>query len=195
KPNKFILSNEISSQIKEGIKNGSLKYELVEIPFETGYSAVDIVISDIANPTKKDSIRYYFYKGKFIDPSVYFSRGWLTKESKYFIFKISEPKYFNQYCIDKLDDFVDKMADSLELSQVERSLLQKEKIYYFFCKDEKEVQTLSGYRSKGQAVLAFDEVITAYQTHFHEVSHLLMNYKLKNLGLFTLPFFIECFAV
>jgi hypothetical protein len=62
-------------------------------------------------------------------------------------------------------------------------------------KDEDEVEKITGYKSKGMSVLAFDEVITAYQTHFHEVAHILINFKLQNLGLYTLPFFMEGFAV
>ncbi len=87
------------------------------------------------------------------------------------------------------------ISDTLGFTQIEKDLLRKQKIYYIFCKDEEEVQALTGYKSKGQAILAFDEVITAYQTHFHELAHLLINYKLKNLGLYTLPFIMEGFAV
>ncbi|MEO8514292.1 MAG: hypothetical protein ABI543_12070, partial [Ignavibacteria bacterium] len=54
---------------------------------------------------------------------------------------------------------------------------------------------ITGFNAKGLAMLGTDEVVTSYQTHFHEVAHLLINYKLKLLGLYTLPFFMEGFAV
>jgi len=188
--NKCLLANDIQEIVKQEIHSGNFKYEIHETPLEDNYSSVYFVI-----PQLKDSLRFYFYKGKYIAPATYFTRNWQSKESKYFIFKISEPKYFNDYCVQKLDEFADKLLDSLDFSAGEKELLQQQKIYYIFCKDEKEVGLVTGIRSKGQAMLAFDEVITAYQTHFHEVAHLIMNYKLKNLGLFTLPFFIEGFAV
>ena len=188
--NKFLLGNDIQENVKQEIRAGNFRYEIHETRLEDDYSSAYLVL-----PQLKDSLRFYFYKGRFIDASAYYTRSWQKLESKYFIFKISEPNYFNDYCVRRLDEFTEKMLDSMDFSQGEKELLQRQKIYYIFCKDEKEVGMLSGTRSKGQAMLGFDEVITAYQTHFHEVSHLLINYKLKNLGLFTLPFFMEGFAV
>lgn len=188
--NKFLIGYDIDEQVKSDLKEGRLQYDVKEKVLEDNYSQVEFSV-----PAIKYSKLFYFHHGKFISPTTYLTRNWLTKESKYFIFKISEPKYFNDYCVKRLDDFVDKIADTLEFSDSDRELLRQQKIYYIFCKDEDEVQELTGYKSKGQAILAFDEVITAYQTHFHELSHLLINYKLKNLGLYTLPFFMEGFAV
>lgn len=188
--NKFLIGYDIDENVKKDIRDGKLRYELKVTTLADGYSSVKFSI-----PPNKDSLRFFFYMEKLVAPSVYLTRNWQTEESKYFIFKISEPNYFNDYCVRRLDEFTEKMLDSMDFSQGEKELLQRQKIYYIFCKDEKEVGMLSGTRSKGQAMLGFDEVITAYQTHFHEVSHLLINYKLKNLGLFTLPFFMEGFAV
>ena len=188
--NKFLIGYDIDEQVKSDMKEGRLQYDIKEKALEDNYSQVEFSISSL-----KFSKLFYFHNGKFISPTTYLTRNWQTDESKYFIFKISEPKYFNDYCVKRLDEFVDKIADTLNFSEAEKVLLQQQKIYYIFCKDEDEVQALTGYKSKGQAILAFDEVITAYQTHFHELSHLLINYKLKNLGLYTLPFFMEGFAV
>ncbi len=188
--NKFLIGNDIDEQVKSDMKEGRLQYDIKEKALGDNYSQVEFSVPDI-----KYSKQFYFLEGKFISPTTYLTRNWQSKESKYFIFRISEPKYFNDYCIMRLDDFVDKIADTLGFTEAEKELLQQQKIYYIFCKDEDEVQALTGYKSKGQAILAFDEVITAYQTHFHELSHLLINYKLKNLGLYTLPFFMEGFAV
>jgi len=77
----------------------------------------------------------------------------------------------------------------------ERQILEKEKIGYIFCKDENSVEKITGFKAKGMAMLGTDVVVTSYQTHFHEVAHILINYKLKKSGLYTLPFFMEGFAV
>ena len=188
--NTFLISFDIDESIKKEIKELKSEYSYIVPSGESNYKAIEFSMRN-----SKYKKKFYFRDGKFIAPSTYFTKDWLTKTSKYFVFKISEPKYFNDYCINKLDDFVDTMADSLGFTGGERALLKKEKLYYIFCKDEDEVQKITGYKSKGQSVLAFDEVITAYQTHFHEVAHLLMNYKLKKLGLYTHPFLMEGFAV
>ncbi len=43
--------------------------------------------------------------------------------------------------------------------------------------------------------LAYDAVITTYNTHYHELLHLLINYKLRHLSLYTHPFLQEGLAV
>ena len=45
--------------------------------------------------------------------------------------------------------------------------------------DENEVESITGFKAKGIAMLGSDEIVTSYQTHFHEVAHLLINFKLK----------------
>jgi hypothetical protein len=146
-------------------------------------------------PSKSYLKIFYLKSGKFIPPSSYFSWNWNTIESKYFIFKISEPKYFNDYCIRKLDEFVDSVSALLNFDEQQKQLLEKEKIYYVLCKDEKEIERVTGFNTRGIYITAFDEVITTYNTHYHELAHLLINFKLKNLSLYTLPFFMEGFAV
>lgn len=187
---KWLIGFDIDEQIMSDIKSGKLNYKVNVLKLEDEFSRADFIVQAV-NYSKS----FYFKAGSFIPNSSYITRNWKEQQSKYFIFRISEPKYFNDYCIRKLDEFVDKIADTLGFTNKERSLLEREKIYYTFCKDENEIEQLTGYKSKGQAILAYDEVITAFQTHYHEIVHLLVNYKLKNLGLYTLPFFMEGFAV
>jgi hypothetical protein len=185
---KALLTYEIPQKMKEDVVSGKQKIEISEST-EGKYTVVSMII-----PAYNYSKIYYFDQG-FIPVSEYMTRQWPKLESKYFKFRLEEAKYFNDYCIKRLDDFVDMMADSLRFTKEERELLEKEKILYTFCTDEKGVERITGFRSKGMALLANEEIVTAYQTHFHEVAHILINYKLKNLGLFTLPFFMEGFAV
>jgi hypothetical protein len=167
-----------------------LKYEVNGSDLGNGYSLAKFSVPSI-NYSKK----FYFKNGKWISSVTYYSKYWTTKTSKYFIFKISEPKYFNDYCINKLDEFVDSMAVLLEFNEQQKQLLENEKIYYLLCKDDKEIEQVTGFNMRGLYITALDEVITTYNTHYHELAHLLMNYKLKNLSLYTLPFFMEGFAV
>lgn len=186
---KFLISFDIPDEIKVGFRTGNYNYSLQTLQLEDGFSVITLAV-----PSSSYIQKFYFLNDKFIAPSRYFSRDWQVRQSRYFNFRISEPKYFNDYCIKRLDDFVDMVADTLGFSGDERRLLEEVKIDYILCADETEVEKVTGYRSKGQAVLAYDEIVTAYQTHFHEVAHLLINYRLKSLSLYTLPFFMEGFA-
>ncbi|MBN8583806.1 MAG: hypothetical protein J0M37_01835 [Ignavibacteria bacterium] len=186
---KILIGYELPDEIKSGIISGKYKYELKEQPLSDNYKEVIFNVS-AANYSRK----YYFNNG-FVTNGTYHSGFWEKQESKYFTFRIEEPRYFNDYCIKRLDQFVDMIADTLGFTIAERRILEKEKIGYIFCKDEASVEKITGFKAKGMAMLGTDEVVTSYQTHFHEVAHILINYKLKKLGLYTLPFFMEGFAV
>lgn len=130
-----------------------------------------------------------------IFPSNYYSQGWKTTESRFFKFYISTPELFNAYTAERLDNFVLKMSSVLEYSEEDLALLEKEKIFYYFCKDDFEIEKLSGFKTLGIYNLASDLIITTYNCHYHEICHLLMNYKIKNVPLFTHPLLQEGFAV
>ncbi len=188
--NKYLISYDIDENIKKEITEKKVEYNTAILETDGDYSKVVFSVTAL-NYSKF----FYFRAGKYISPTTYYSRNWTVYTSKYFIFKISEPKYFNEYCIKKLDEFVEKMSDLLEYTGEEKQLLEEEKIYYILCKDEKEIKTVSGFDMRGQYLTAFDEILTTYNTHYHELCHFLINYKLKNLSLYTLPFFMEGFAV
>lgn len=187
--NKILIGYELPDEIRSGITSGKYKYEIKEQPLADTYTEVTISVPD-ANYSRK----YYFADG-FVTNCTYNSWLWEKKESNYFTFRLEEPKYFNDYCIKRLDQFVDMIADTLGFTISEKRILEKEKIGYIFCKDEESVEKITGFKAKGMAMLGSDVVVTSYQTHFHEVAHILINYKLKKLGLYTLPLFMEGFAV
>jgi hypothetical protein len=187
--NKLLIGSEIPHEIISVIKDDKFQYTVKEKPLTNGFTSAIFGVPE-ANYEKQ----FYFNNG-FVNSTAYYARLWEKIESKYFKFRISEPKYFNDYCIKRLDDFVDMIADTLGYTPTEKELLEKEKIIYTFCRDENEVKMITGYGARGMALLGNDEVVTSYQTHFHEVAHILINFKLKKLGLYTLPFFMEGFAV
>lgn len=187
--NKILIGYELPDEIKSGILSGKYKYEIIEQPLADTYTEVTFSVPD-ANYSRK-----YFFSEGFVTNSTYYSWLWKKNESKYFRFSIEEQAYFNDYCIKRLDQFVDMIADTLGFTISEKRILEKEKIGYIFCKDEASVEKITGFKAKGMAMLGSDVIVTSYQTHFHEVAHILINYKLKKLALYTLPFFMEGFAV
>ena len=44
-------------------------------------------------------------------------------------------------------------------------------------------------------MVSHDIIVSTFSAHFHELAHLLINYKLQQPHLYTHPFFLEGFAV
>jgi hypothetical protein len=187
---KYLISNDIDSAARdEIIKNKfAFTYSIEKLPENFSLLKVNI--------PKMDLTREYFFKDFFlVSKPYYYSRNWKTITSQYFIFHISDSSLFNMYSVDKLDDFVTKMATVLNFNEEQVEKLGKNKIHYFLCTDDDEIKQLTGYSARGLYYIPYDYIITTYNCHYHELLHLLINYKLRNLYLYTLPFLQEGFAV
>lgn len=182
--NKFFIANEfpkVDKNIKRDIKITDL---------ENNFSLLNITLPSI------QLTRDYYTKDSFIvSKPFYSSRNWKTKESEHFKFFISDNSLFNDYSIEQLEMFVEKMFKELNFSKAQKNEIKQKKIYYFLCKDESEIQKVTGFATRGMYLLAQDYVITTYNTHYHELVHFLINFKLKNLPLYTHPFLQEGLAV
>jgi len=187
---KFIISNDLDPSIKTDLAKGKLKHKITIDSLNGEYSKVILHI-----PSKEIINEYYFYNSYLISKPFYSSRDWKIKISRFFNFHISDTTLFNEYSINKLDSFVEKMLRFLEFSENEINRLQSEKIHYYLCKDENEIETLTNFRARGMYFIPYDYIISTYSTHFHEILHLLINYKLKSVSLYTLPLLQEGFAV
>jgi hypothetical protein len=187
---KFLISYEMPQQITEGILNGEIKYSFNIKKVDSEYSILNFEITD-----KRYTTKYYFKNGFLISPPYYYYKDWQKNESEYFIFYVSEPEHFNQYAIMQLENFVKNMFTILNFTDEEKELLKKEKLIYILCKDEDEIEKLTGYKARGLSNLAYDYIITTYNCHYHELLHILMNFKLRKLPLYTHPLLQEGFAV
>jgi len=185
---KFLISYEIPQQIVEKIRERNTKYTLNIEMIDEGHSILHF-------KTENYETKYYFKSGFLISPPYFYYKDWQKIESEHFIFYVSEPSYFNRYSIDKLETFLENIFSVLKFTEGEKKILQKEKLIYILCKDEDEIEKLTGYKARGMGNLAYDYVITTYNCHYHELLHVLMNFKLKVLPLYTHPFFQEGFAV
>jgi len=188
--NKFLISYEIPEEIKKEIKNGKTDYTFYIEKIGDEFSILHFECAE-----KNYKTKYYFQKDYLISPPYFYYKDWQSIESEHFIFYLSEPKFFNQYSIDRLENFVKYVFFVLKYTEEEQQLLKKEKLIYLLCKDEDEIENLTGYKARGMGNLAYDYVITTYNCHYHELLHILMNLKLKQLPLYTHPFLQEGFAV
>jgi len=184
KVNKFFIANQFPKL------NGKTDFDFKINNLEDNYSLLTISI-----PSQNISQEYYLKDSSIASKPFYYSRNWKVKESNHFKFFISEETLFNDYSINQLDKFVEKMFDVLKFSEHQKNEIKLKKIYYFLCKDESEIQKVTGFATRGIYILAQDYIVTTYNTHYHELVHFLINYKLKVLPLYTHPFLQEGFAV
>jgi hypothetical protein len=187
---KFLISYDIDENVKKGITKGKLNYSLTNQNLENDFSKVFFDVKSIDYQKE-----FYFKNQKYISPITYFTKDWTQIESKHFNFIISDTTLFNSYCILNLENYFTQTAELLELSEDQLKTIEQEKIYYFLCKDEGEIKKNTGFRTRGMYILAYDYVVTTFNAHYHELMHLLINYKLQTLPLFTHPFLQEGFAV
>jgi hypothetical protein len=150
----------------------------------------------------KERISQFYYTAKvgkyywLITPQDYYARDWSIEESKYFRFYINPKKdrFYNDIAAQSLDDFIEKVAGEISISADRLELLSEMKIDYYLCNSRHEVALLSGRNQQGVYDPASDAVITNFMPHFHQVSLLLINYKLQKLPFFTIPFIREGLA-
>ncbi len=188
--NRFLISYDFDNDIKHQIQSRAVE------PLVTKERVSDSVVKlTISIPEAKQQKAFYFREDKLISPVAYYTTHWKRIESKYFSFLISDSTLFHTEAIQALENLVEQMATALELTSSELQILQKEKIVYVFCKDENEIEAITGYKSRGMYLLPYDYIVTTYNCHYHELLHLLMNFKLKHLPLYTHPFLQEGFAV
>ena len=187
---KYMISYDIDENVKTKIIEKELDYKISIQPLDVIYSKIIFKVPQL-NYRKG----FYFKDKGLISPVSYYTRNWNRIESSHFIFVISDTMFFNRYCVDNLEKYFLKMSTLLNLSQLQRDNIKSEKIYYYLCKNECEIKQLTGFTTRGMYIPAFDYIVTTFNAHYHELLHLLINYKLQNLPLYTQPFFQEGFAV
>lgn len=130
-------------------------------------------------------------------PQDFYARSWPVVESKYFRIHTHPQvrELLNQALLDESDLFIERMADSLKLDKAKLKEIAAKKIEYFFCDNEETVKAITDQTTKGLLDLASNDIISADFPHFHEVVHLLVNMKLGETPLVTLPLLREGIAV
>ena len=187
---KPLISLDVDPVVKKELLSGKLNYGYDINLLENDFSKLLIKVSN-----NKLKYEFIFKKTKMISKPSYYAEDWECVNSKYFVFHTSSRSLLNQYSISRLDSFVEHMLEVLQCGTDEIQKLQKEKIHYYLCKDESEIQKLTGYSARGLYYLSSDIIISTFNCHYHELCHLLINYKIKSNRLYTLPLLQEGFAV
>ncbi|HEX2896623.1 MAG TPA: hypothetical protein VHP63_01050, partial [candidate division Zixibacteria bacterium] len=130
-------------------------------------------------------------------PQDIYAGSWPVKESGYFRVHIHPDlaDRCNSFMFETADKFVEQMADSLGISDNDMRHLQASKIDFYFCNSDEMVEQITGKMTRGLYDKASSDIISSFFPHNHEVLHLLIEFKLKDLPLFVHPLFEEGLAV
>jgi hypothetical protein len=184
---KFLIGNDIDDNIKSEILKSGLKYNISLNKQDDVYSILEFSVPE------KNYIKKYYFQNEFMVSQVYYyTRNWKRIESAHFIYIVNDSNLINNYSINAVEKYFSNVCDVLQIDELS---LEKNKIRYVLCRDQDEIEKITGYKSLGMCDLAYDYVLSTFPCHYHELSHLLINYKLQNISLFTNPFFQEGFAV
>jgi len=165
---------------------------------DDGYSVLEFSTVVYGNLVSHD---YYAYNDSnhcwLIYPQDYYCRDWPVYETRYFRLNVHPDivEQLNDIALAQADQFVEETARVLEITDDDLELLRQKKIDYFFCDSDYRVKNITGFLVKGTYDLPSDDVISAFFPHYHELSHLLVNFRLRKLPLYTMPILREGIAV
>lgn len=148
-------------------------------------------------------LSHYYYARQIGDwywldyPQDYYGADWPVTESRYLRIHAHPDvqRFLNPAVLNEVDAFIEAMADTLRIPADRLELIRDKKIEYFYCQNDSSVRDITGFLSKGQLDLASNDIISSVFPHFHELTHLLVNIRLQNVPLFTLPLLREGMAV
>ncbi len=181
----------------------SLGFSNLQISGETKLATEDFLRCAYEPLVGTEKVKYYYYTQLIegyhwlIFSQDYHARGWPTLQTKYFNIRYSAGRkpYLNQIVLDAADNFIEKTGKTLGLSGDDLKLLEKEKIEYIYCDSDVLVKDITDHLVMGTYDLASDDIISAFFPHYHELTHFLVNFKLRRLHLYSLPVFREGVAV
>ena len=200
-PDDLQMSNRLGIEYKDVKYKYLISYNMEQIRSDENFEIEIISLQDnyskllLKLPQSKIHKEFYFKGRNLVSPMTYFTQNWEFIESEHFCFIISDTICFNSCCIDVLETFFSKMCKDLGFSPLMVERIRDKKIRYYLCKNENEINNITGFHIRGMYDLAYDYIITTFNAHYHELVHLLVNYKLQTLPLYTHPFFQEGIAV
>jgi hypothetical protein len=189
-PCKPMISWDFSLQAREKLRLGGLDGQFTIENLDDRYSRLILFPAD-----STETRSWVFQDGRQVSSILYQVRDWKQIESPHFRFFVSDSTMFHPANIAVLEKFLSDTAARLGMSEAELDLLGQKKITYCFCSTHDEIRELTGFFARGMFILSHDIIVSTYSAHFHELAHLLINFKLKQPHLYTHPLFLEGFAV
>ncbi|MBD3217368.1 MAG: hypothetical protein GF310_03765, partial [candidate division Zixibacteria bacterium] len=192
-PAKFDCSSPLITLSPE-ISEGWIQVELGESEIGSDFAKTDVYLM-----TGDDSIsvRYYMIKDNehwyLISPMTALASDWHTKQSRYTNIICSDESMVNDYAVEALDNYIEFITGYFEIDSLKQNRLHQSKINYYLC-TRNDFMDMTGYDAHGLAYLSMDAIVTRHLPHPHELTHLLINYALDSVPLYTLPLVQEGLA-
>jgi hypothetical protein len=131
---------------------------------------------------------------RFVDPAAALASGWNHRSTEFLDLYVQPSRQISEEAIRVLDQFIGETCERFGVPADRVEHLRAQKLRYYFC-DDATVTEIVGAPTRGAALLQTDAVVTSEPCHLHELAHLLINYALQDLPLYTLPVLQEGTAV
>jgi hypothetical protein len=130
-------------------------------------------------------------------PQDMYTELWPIRETKYLRLHIDPDRmrFIHNVGFDQADKFIEKTSLALGLSRADLRHLESVKIDYFYCGSDELVTELTGHKIKGMFDMPTGDIVSSFFPHFHEIVHLLTDYKLRDIPLYVQPIIREGLAV
>ena len=140
-------------------------------------------------------VYYAMEDDMLISPYQLQCQDWTVYKADFVEYWVQDNDQYQAEQLEILSDYCEYLTGLLKISPQRVELLRENKIRYYRCASAADIAKITGYQCRGMGILAEDAVISSYPCHFHELSHIMINYALQEIPLFTHPFLQEGFAV
>ncbi|MBI5867549.1 MAG: hypothetical protein HZB43_04550 [candidate division Zixibacteria bacterium] len=155
-------------------------------------------IAEVSSAGRTVRVRYEFIRDgqewRLASPVHASTRVWSMRETRFARIHFRDSSLINDYAVGDLDRFVDSVLGVFAVPKDRVRELEKWKIDYYLG-DSVDVKRMTGFTTEGMTYLPLDAVISRYLPHYHELVHVLVNFALRDVPLYTAPWLQEGLAV
>lgn len=179
----------------EMIRSENIKVSVVSTKDYGNYSTGTVQF--VSGP---DTVNYVYYltnnnrMWKITSPLYFFTSDWQSIQTRFANVYFCDSTKLNSDALREIDECVERVCQMINVDAARMNLLENIKIDYFLCSKD-DIKLLTGYDAKGITNFQYDAIVTQYLPHYHELAHLLFNFSLKEVPLYTLPLIQEGLAV
>jgi hypothetical protein len=173
--------------ILDELRRGSVQFAILDSTINNGIGRLDISFH-----SAQDTLAASYYLAddnndwKLCSSLYAITQGWKVRQTKYTRVHYDDPVLINEYALAEMDRFIERLLSEFKIPEERKKHLEKAKVDYYLV-NQPQIIKITGHDIQGVTDLPLDAVISKYLPHTHELVHLLINYSLQELPLYTLP--------
>ncbi|HEX9749840.1 MAG TPA: hypothetical protein VGB22_00935 [candidate division Zixibacteria bacterium] len=193
-PLKFDCSSPLFLHL-DSIRSGAVTVSVQQHPEDSGRNVLRLIVS-FAGQSMSAAYGVVDSDGpRRLAPVLFTETGdWHVRDTRYLRIRCRDTTRINGYALDRMDRFVDSVLTYFGAADARRRILEREKIEYVLT-DREGMLRMTGYDISGLTDLPLDAIVTKHLCHTHELVHVLVNFVLESVPLYTLPWMQEGLAV